>query len=148
MKLAHEVIINKPIQQVWDYTNDRDNLHLWLNDFVRYEPLTGDENAPKVGDTSTMVYSQGKSEFSMVEEITEWNPPTHLALSMTCKTFDMMIVNDFEEVGENQTRLYAGADFIRLGLMMKVIFFFTPTKKMQADHEKQINKLKELIESS
>jgi len=147
VKLEHEVTINKPIQVVWDYTNDRDNLHLWLNDFVRYEDPIGDENAPKIGDTVTMVYRQGKSEFSMLEEITEWDPPNHLKTLMTSKAMDMTIVSKFEEIGENQTRLYAGADLFRLSLMMKAIFFVTPTKKMQGDHERQINKLKELIEA-
>ena len=67
---------------------------------------------------------------------------------MTCKMFDMEIVNDFESVGPDQTKLFAGANFIRLGLMMKVIFFFSSEKKQQALHEKQINKLKELIEAA
>lgn len=148
MRLAHEVLIDKPIEEVWDYTNDRDNLKLWLNDFLRYEQVTGDPADPKVGDTSNMTYSQGKGEFTMLEEIVEWDRPNHLKLVMTCKSFDMEIVNDFEAVGPNQTRLFAGATFIRLGLLMKIIFFFSSEKKQQALHEEQINKLKALIEAS
>lgn len=148
MKLDYEVVIDKPIEEVWDYANDRANLELWLNDYLRYEQVTGDVAAPKVGDTSNITYAQGKGEFTMLEKIIEWDRPDHLKLLMTSKMFDMEIVNDFTSVGPNQTRLFAGADFVRLGLMMKVIFFFSSQKKHQADHEKQINKLKELIEAA
>ena len=148
MKLGYEVVINKPIEEVWDYTNDRANLELWLNDFLRYEQVTGDPAAPKVGDTCNMTYAQGKGEFTMLEETIAWDRPNHSKLLMTCKMFDMEIVNDFESVGPNQTRLFAGADFIRIGLLMRIAFLFSSEKKQQAEHEKQIDKLKALIEAA
>lgn len=148
IKLEYEVVVNKPLQEVWDYSNNPDNLHLWLNDFLRYETLTGDRHNPQIGDTSNHTYSQGKSEFTMLEEITSYDPPNHVKLLMTSKMMDMEIVNDFEAVDADRTRLFAGAEFVRLGLLMKSIFLVTPKKKMQADHEKQINKLKELIEAA
>ena len=148
MRLGYEVTINKPVQQVWEYVNNPDNLGLWLNDFVRHERLTGDGSAPTVGDTSKMTYSQGKSEFTMLEEITEVDPPNHMKLFMTSKMFDMEIVNNFEAVDANQTKLFAVAEFVRLGLMMKVIMLFSSKAKMQTDHETQINKLKALIEAT
>jgi len=148
IKLDYEVVIDRPIQQVWDYTNDPENLSLWLNDYVRREQLTGVPGVPKVGDTANVTYSQGKSEFTMLEETTKCDAPNHLTMSMTCKTFDMVIVNNFEAVGPDQTKLFAGAEFVRLGLMMKVIMGVSSKKKMLADHERQINKLKDLIEAT
>lgn len=142
-----EVIINKPIQQVWDYANNPDNLKLWLNDFVRYEHLTGDINAPKIGDTSNQTYDQNGKEFTLKEEIIAYNPPHHITLFMTHKWFDMNIVNDFEELAPKQTKLIATADTVRTSLLMKVMMLFMPKSKMQKDHEKQINKLKELVEA-
>ena len=147
MKLAHEVTISKPLQDVWDYSNNPDNLTKWLNDFLRYEQITGDVKAPKVGDKSNHTYQQGKGEFTMEETITAYDPPRHIKLFMTSSYFDMEIVNEFEELEPNKTRLFAAADFVRVGLMMKIIFFFSSKKKMQADHERQINKLKSLIEA-
>jgi len=147
MKLAHEVIVNKPLQTVWDYSNNPDNLNKWLNDFIRYEQITGDAKALKVGDKSHHTYQQGKSEFTMEETVTAYNPPHHIKLFMTSSYFDMEIVNDFEEIEPSKTRLKASADFVRVGLMMKIIFFFSSKKKMQTDHETQINKLKGLIEA-
>jgi len=147
MKLSHEVIVNKPLQLVWDYSNNPDNLKKWLNDFLRYEQISGDVTAPGVGDKSHHTYQQGKSEFTMEETITAFDPPHHIKLFMTSGHFDMEIVNDFEELEPGKTRLFASADFVRIGLMMKVIFFFSSKKKMQSDHEAQINKLKELIET-
>ncbi len=148
MKLACEVIIDKPIQQVWDYTNNPENLSLWLNDFVRYEQLTGDSNAPKVGDTSNHTYDQNGKEFTMLEEITAHDAPHHLKLFMTSSWFDMEIVNNFDEVNPSQTKLFAGAEFVRVGWIMKFFMLFSSKKKMQRDHESQINKLKALIEAS
>ncbi len=148
MKLDCEVIIDKPIQQVWDYANNPDNLTKWLNDFVRYEQLTGDVNAPKVGDTSNHTYDQNGKEFTMHERITAYDPPNHIKLFMTSKWFDMEIVNNFEHVSPTQTKLFAGAEFVRVGWIMKIMFLFSSKKKMQSDHEQQINKLKALIEAN
>jgi len=146
MRLDCEVIINKPIQQVWDYSNNPENLTKWLNDFVRYEHLTGDVAAPKIGDTSNHTYDQNGSEFTMLETITAYDPPKHVKLFMTSKWFDMEIINNFDEISPTHTKLFAGADFVRVGWIMKIMFLFSSKKKMQADHERQINKLKELIE--
>lgn len=147
MNCECEVIINKPIQEVWDFANNPDNLKLWLNDFVRYEHLSGDINAPKIGDTSQHTYDQKGKEFTMKEEILAYQPPTHIKLLMTHSWFDMEIVNDLEEVSPVQTKLFAGANTVRTSLLMKLMMLFMPKSKMQKDHESQINKLKELIEA-
>jgi len=147
MELSYEVIVNKPVQAVWDYSNNPDNLIHWLNDFVRHERVTGDPATPGVGDTANVTYTQPGGEFTMVEEVTEYNAPHHIKLFMTSKQFDMEILNEFEEIEPGKTRLLAAADFVRLNWMMKAIFMFSSKKKMQADHERQINKLKQLIEA-
>jgi len=142
MNLSCEVIFEKPLHQVWDYANNPDNLKLWLNDFIRYEHLTGDMDAPKVGDTSNHTYDQNGKEFTMKEEIIAYDPPNHMTLFMTNKWFDMNIVNDLESVTPDQTRLVAKADTVRSSLLMKVMMLFMPNAKMQKDHEIQINKQK------
>lgn len=147
MILAHEVVVNRPIQEVWEYSNNPDNLGNWLNDWLRYEQITGDRAAPKVGDKANHTYQQGKSEFTMEETITKYDPPGCVELFMTSSYFDMQVVNRFEALEPNKTKLFASADFVRVGLIMKVMFFFSSKKKMQADHERQINKLKALIEA-
>lgn len=147
MILSHEVIVNKPLQTVWDYSNNPENLSKWLNDFLRYEQITGDVRAPKVGDLSNHTYQQGKGEFTMQETITAYDPPKRIELFMTSNYFDMEVINRFEEVEASKTKLFASADFVRVGWMMKIIFFFSSRKKMQADHIRQIDKLKELIEA-
>ena len=146
MKLVYEITIKKPLQAVWDYSNNPDNLSLWLNEYLRYEHISGDVNAPKVGDKSRHTYQQGKGEFTMEETITTYNPPRQIKLFMTSGYFDIEIFNQFEARDASSTRLIASADFVRIGWLMKIIFFFS-SKKMQADHEKQINKLQELIEA-
>ncbi len=145
--LSCEVTINKPVQHVWDYVNNPGNLQLWLNDFVRYEHLTGDQQDPKAGDTSAHTYSQNGKEFTMKETITAIDPPHHIKLFMSSNWFDMNIVNTFEAVSDSKTRLFAGADFVRLGWVMKIFMLFSSTAKMQADHERQIQTLKRLIEA-
>ncbi len=147
MKLSHVITVDKPLQKTWDYSNNPENLSKWLNDFLRYEQVTGDVTAPKVGDKSNHTYKEGKSEFTMEETITVYDPPNRIELFMTSKYFDMEIVNTFEEVEPGKTRLLASADFVRVGWMMKIIFLFSSKSKMQADHERQIARLKELIES-
>ena len=121
MNCSTTVTINKPIQQVWDYVNDPEKLPLWLNDFVRYEHLSGDQNAPAVGDRSRHTYTQNDKEFSMIEEIVEINPPHSILLKMTSAWFDLEIVNTFEASSENQTVLFAGAKSTRLHWMLSLI---------------------------
>jgi len=148
MQCAAEVIISKPLQEAWDYANNPDNLKLWLNDFVRYEQLTGDVANPKIGDTANQTYDQNGKEFVLKEEIVAYDPPNHVKLFMTHKWFDMEIVNDFESIASDKTRLLATAETVRTNWLMKIMSLFMPNSKMQKDHVKQINKLKELIESS
>jgi len=148
MNLDCEVIIDKPIQQVWDYVNNPDNLTQWLNDFVRYEHLTGDMNAPKIGDTSNHTYLQNGKEFTMLEEIKAYDPPRHVQIFMTSSWFDMEIINNFDELTPTQTKLFAGAEFVRMKWFMRIMMLFSSKKKMLADHERQINKLKTLIEAT
>jgi uncharacterized protein YndB with AHSA1/START domain len=143
-----EVIIDKPIQQVWDYANNPEHLKLWLNDFVRYEQVSGDVTAPKIGDIANHTYDQNGKEFTMKETIVAYNPPNHIKLFMTSGWFDMEIVNDLEAVSDNQTKLIAAADTVRTSLIMKIMMLFMSKTKMQKDHEMQINKLKELIEAN
>jgi len=145
MKLECDVIVNKPIQQVWDYSNNPDNLDKWLNDFIRYEHLTGDQSAPKVGDTSNHTYEQNGKEMTMREEITAFDPPNHIKLFMTSSWFDMEIINNFTEISPTETKLFVGAEFVRMKWIMRFFTMFSK-KKMLADHERQINKLKSLIE--
>jgi len=148
MKLDCEIIVNKPIQEVWNYTNNPDNLTKWLNDFIGYEHLTGDIDNPKIGDTSNHTYDQNGKEFTMREEIIAYDPPNYLKLFMTSSWFDIEIVNRFDEIGSAQTKVFAGAEFVRMGWLMKIMMLFSSKKKMQADHESQIGKLKNLIESA
>jgi len=142
-----EVIINKPIQEAWDYANNPEHLKLWLNDFVRYEQVSGDVNAPKIGDIANQTYDQNGKEFTMQEKIVAYDPPNHIKLFMTSSWFDMDIVNDFEAISDNQTKLIASADTVRTSFIMKIMMLFMSKSKMQKDHEVQINKLKELIEA-
>ncbi len=148
MRLDCEVLIDRPLQAVWDYTNDPGNLSLWLNDYLRTEQVVGTPGKLQIGDVSNVTYAQGKGEFVMREEVVDIDAPNSIKLLMTSKMFDMEIVNTFEAVGPNQTKLFAGADFVRLGLMMKVIMTVSSNKKMLADHVSQINKLKGLIEAT
>lgn len=91
MILSHEVIVNKPLHSVWDYSNNPDNLVHWLNDFLRYEQITGNLESPQVGDKSKQTFKQGKDEFTMEETITLYEPPNHIELLMTSNYFDTLL---------------------------------------------------------
>lgn len=148
MDCSCEVIIDKPIQEVWDYANNPDNLQYWLKDFIRYEHLTGDINAPKIGDTSNHTYDENGKEFVLHETIVAYDPPNHIKLFMTHKWFDMEIVNDLESLGANQTKLLATANTVRTSLLMKIMMLFMSSKKMQQDHVDQMHKLQAVVEAT
>ena len=145
-KVEATVTINKPAQEVWDYMDNPDNMPLWLDGFVKYEHKSGPKG--KVGSKGLQYYEENGREFIMEEEIVEVDEPKFIKLSVTSKPMDMIIENTFTSVDENTTEFTGSAVFTRVGLFMNIMMMlFQPTKKAQAQHEKQLNKFKELVEA-
>ena len=145
-KVEATVTINKPAQEVWDYMDNPDNMPLWLDGFVKYEHKSGEHG--KVGSKGLQYYNENGREFVMEEEIVEVREPEYIKLNVTSKPMDMVIENTFVAKDENTTVFTGSATFTRVGFFMNIMMaLFQPTKKAQAQHEKQLNKFKELVEA-
>ena len=147
-KMQAEVEINKPIQQVWDYVNNPENLQKWITDLEKYEHLTGDINNPKPGDTSRHTYNENGRITVMDEEIISFQPPHSVELFLKSSMFDMKIINKLTKLDENRSNYFSSAEFVRTGLLMKIALFFSPKSKLQGSHESQLGILKQLIEAN
>lgn len=146
-KLDSTVVINKPPKVVWAYMDNPDNLAKWLDNFDRYEHVSG--KMGEVGSKGKHYYNERGREFVMDEEILEREHPKYLKMSLTSKPMDMLIENYFEEIEGGSSRFRAVADFTRVSAFMRLMMaLFQPNKKAQAVHQKQIEKLKDLIEAS
>lgn len=146
-KMDVTVTVNKPVKEVWDYMDNPDNLPKWIDNFVRYEHVSGERGAE--GSKGLHYYLENGREFTMEETVVERRDYEFIKLAMTSKPMDMEVENYFKAVDENTTELRAVAEFTRVGLMMKIMMkLFMPMKKAQATHVKQMEKFKQLVEQS
>lgn len=146
-KLETTVTINKPASVVWAYMNEPDNMPKWLDNFVRYEHVSGDYG--KVGSKGKQYYLENGKEFAMNEEVVEERENEFIKLSITSKPMDMIVENTFVSPDKKTTELTAIAEFTRVSPFMRVMMtLFMPTRKAQAQHERQMNTLKELVEKA
>lgn len=146
-RLEAIITIDKPVKAVWEYIDNPDNMPLWLDNFVRYEHVSGERGQP--GSKGRQYYNERGREFVMDEEMLERTDHKHIKLKLTSKPMDIIIENSFKSTGKNSTELVAIAEFTRVSAFMKLMMaLFMPLKKAQATHDAQMAKLKDLIENS
>ena len=146
-RLEATVTINKSAKDVWEYMDNPDNMPKWLDNFVRYEHISGEMGA--TGSRGKHYYNERGREFVMDEEIVESRPYEYMEMNLSSKPMDMKVWNYLKSPDDNTTELRAIAEFTRVSAFMKLMMtLFMSNKKAQATHDKQIKKLKELIEAS
>lgn len=118
MKIESQVDVAKPIQEVWEWTDDPDNLKQWQKGFQRYELISGDMG--EVGMVAHQHYKEGKREFYLRETLLEKDAPHHAQLELHHKTMTSIIDMNFVETGEQSTRVSCICD-IELKGIWKII---------------------------
>lgn len=140
------MVINASQQEVWDFCTDPDRMTDWLDNFERYERVTG-SGKPKGGDKGKHYYKEGGREIVMDETLIEVREPAYIKLELTSPWFAMIIDNTFEKV-QGGTKLIATARFTRRSWMIRLMHALQSKKKQQAMHQDQINRIKKLIEGA
>lgn len=145
-KINSTVTIDKPLAAVWQYLDNPDHMGEWLDNFVKYEHVSGEPG--QVGSKGKHYYKEGGREIVMDEEILERIDREYLRLRLTNKMMDMEIENFLKKVDDTTTELVATMVVLRMSAFMKLMGALAGgAKKMQQRQDKQLAKLKAAIEA-
>ncbi len=95
--MKHEVSIeiDRPIEEVFDYTNN--HVSDWSITVVEDEVI--EEKEGGVGSTFRIVTEESGRRMDFDGVITHWDPPRSSAIQLTGKSFDIDTRYDFEDLG-------------------------------------------------
>lgn len=101
MKLSASVTINRPIDIVFDLTNE--HVAEWSNFVVSDEPIETTEEG--IGSTFRRIIEEEGHRSEGNGTVTAFDPPNHSAVHMVWYHANIDTVFQFEKVSDNQTRV-------------------------------------------
>ncbi len=103
MECSSSQEISKPPSEIFPFLYAWENLPLWITEFKRFEPLTGEEG--EVGSTSWIHLNYGSTSFRMKQEILQCEDDQ--ALVLTWSNTMLQIHRSFEvfETATGKARL-------------------------------------------
>ncbi|MGB7343630.1 MAG: SRPBCC family protein [Pirellulaceae bacterium] len=118
MKTELSIIIDRPIEEVFDYTLNESPK--WSKSIVSDE-LVEDVNGGGVGTKFRMVTEENGKQMIFRGEVTRWNRP-HVARSfLTGDSFDIDVEYRFENMGY-RTQVTQESRVLPKGIALKVVF--------------------------
>jgi uncharacterized protein YndB with AHSA1/START domain len=142
MKYTKEIIINKPLREVWDKFTDEHFITEWQPSFVSVEVIEGTPG--KVGSKSMMKFIENGREVVLQEEITERTDYKSMSMIYTTNGVINNMNNVFIE--ENNKTIYRTEnEFIFTTALMKIIGFLMGWM-FKAQTEKTLRLFKEAVE--
>lgn len=142
MKTRHEVLIDAPRDVVWALFDDPESMPDWQPTLRSITPKEGTPGQP--GAVAELVYDENGREVRMIETITERREPDFTACIYTSRFGKTIIVNHFEDAGD-QTRWVVYANHFFKGMMKLMSIFFA--KSIRERTENDLQRFKLLVES-
>lgn len=118
MKQSQSIEINRPIQDVFDYTTD--NPADWSLIVVEDE-LVESVNEGGVGTKFRIVTEERGQRMEFESVVTEHAPPHRSAIRMSGSAFDIHANYDFEQT-ENGTRVTQNSEVFAKTILTKIMF--------------------------
>jgi uncharacterized membrane protein len=139
------IVIDRPLQEVWDFASDPDNQTVWQSNLVRYELI--DAERPAVGVRTRGANRVAGKSIEWTAEYTEWDPPNRAAYRTIEAPFDLEGALIAEDVGNDATRVtwYLEAETIE-GFFGKLTDPIV-TRMYARDVRASLENLKEVLES-
>lgn len=139
-----EVIIDKPIEEVWAITQDESRITEWLSEVKRMEHISGEKG--EVGAVSKIYVEQNGEEMFMEETITAKKHQEMMAMTFTMDFMNMDYEMHLEDMG-GKTKVWSTSTTVGNGIFAKsLLAFMGGAMKQQEDVNMQ--KLKSLAESN
>lgn len=143
MIYSNEVVIDKPVEKVTALFVNPDNLQYWQEGFISHE--TNEGTPGRQGSRSTLKYKMGKREVEMTETIeVDDLPEEYTAIYETRGVWNRQ-VNQFQAIGENQTKYVSISEFKFSGFMMKLFGLLMPGA-FKKQSQKYLDDFKKFVE--
>lgn len=95
----NEIIINKPVQEVWDFFSKRGNLHKWLQGFQSVRVIKGEFGQP--GARAEHTYRALGRSIIMNERVLVSEPCKEFGSFVSNPAIDTDVKTFFEDLGES-----------------------------------------------
>ena len=146
MKITSQVTINCPLETVWRFFDNPDNLNKWLTNLERYEHLSGEPG--QVGAKSKQTFKENGRTAVLFEEITERIEQQNFSGIFTAPNMMHSIIEiTFKNMGDESTEVTSCQDM----RMEKIIFrLITPLMKgsIQKRQSGDLENLKKAVENN
>jgi carbon monoxide dehydrogenase subunit G len=123
MKYTVNIDIDRPKDEVVSLFHNPEHYLKWMNGLQKHEIIKGEFG--KVGTISKFQFKMGKREMIMEEEVLKSDLPNEHIVSYKAGKVCNEVCNRFEEISENQTRVYNDQAFQFKGFM-KLMGWFMP----------------------
>jgi len=144
MKFTCFADINAPIDKVVALFNDPDNLGEWQEGFQSITHLSGEPGT--VGAQAILVFHSGKHVIELKETILTVNLPYEMKGLYEHIHMHNTMTNQFDEIGEGQTRYTAHIDYFRMiGILPRIMAFFF-AGKFRAATQQAVDNFKAFVE--
>lgn len=143
MKMNHECLIRAGLDVVWATFDDPNNLSRWQPTLESITQVSGQPGRP--GAVAELVYNEKGKRVVMTETVTERRQPYFLAGIYDSAWASSLIVNHFEEIDENTTRLVSYSNMKFKGIMK--FMSLLAAKSIRNRIEEDLNRFKLLVET-
>lgn len=147
MRASASLVIDVPIQTVFDFVADIENLDRWING------VTGTKRTSQgefdVGSTFESYYTYAGKTHSVAYRTVEFEPPTRMAIEWTSGPFPFEAVTELEPAGEGTrfTHTIDAGPNNRAVAVWFVVFGLILRPLMRRQLKRELHTLKELLES-
>ncbi len=144
MKVFSKVIINKPVEEVWAFFDNPDNLSKWLTGFVSFENISGLPG--QVGTKSKHIYENNGKNLELIELITSRIENKEFKGTLSHKMMVSTMDNQFKDLGNGRTELTADVETKFKSLVFQIL---SPIMKrnFQKRQDEDLRRLKYAIEN-
>jgi uncharacterized membrane protein len=138
------VVINKPVNEVWEFFKNPDNLILWLSGFQKFEHVSGIPGT--VGAKAKHLFIERGKELILDGELTEVIDEKRIIGILDSSMMLNTVTNSFNDIGNDQTEISISSDTQFKGFLWKQIgpLMKGEFKKRQ---EKDLQTLKQVLEN-
>lgn len=143
MKTHSEIIINKPVKEVWDFFDNPENMKKWLRGFKSFEMISGNQGEP--GARAKHVYEEKGRTIEVTEEITRRVPYEEFSGTLYHKYFMSYIENKFDDLGDGRTSIIVDSEIRFKSLPWNIMGAFMK-KTIQERQDEDLKRLKEAVE--
>jgi len=130
MKFRSEIIINKPVKNVYKFTVNPKNLFRWVDGFEKFKPLKG--KSRQVGSTGIHIYNDKEGKLEVQEEVLALQVNKNIKTHLSHKNMETTLDFRFLDQGDS-TKIIVEVKVHLKPLLFNIVapFVKTPMKKQQ-----------------